>query len=270
MEITKSPNNKTLILALALIAISFFACKKDSVSTNDYVRPVVEGFLVPGKSVLVKVYYQKYLDDTISYGFPITGLKLKISDGSQTIELSESSSGSYTYADTNFVAANKSYTLSFDYNNTLVSSKTTVPSKPENFVTSDSLQQVPVFSFGGSSETFVPVTLSWSNTSSGYYMMVIKNTESSRTSLNPRNSSSYRDSELTLGQVSSYQTQPMMFNYLGRHKLILFHINKEYVDALNNNGGSSLNLTDPYTNITNGLGIFTAMQSDTLNMRVYQ
>lgn len=268
MEI-KTHKPRLLFLTL-LITIGLFACKKEIVSTNGYERPVVEGFLVPGKSVLVKVYYQKYLDDTISYGFPITGLKLNISDGGKTIELTESSSGSYTYTDTNFVAPNKSYALSFDYNNTTVSSKTTVPSKPENFVASDSLQQVPVFSFGSTPETFVPVTLSWTNTSSGYYLMVIKNMETSRTSLNPRNSSSYRDTELTLGQVSSYQTRQMMFNYLGRHQLILFHVNKEYVDALNNNGGSSLNLTDPYTNVNNGLGIFTAMQSDTLQMRVYQ
>lgn len=255
------------IIASALL----FACKKENNSDINYDLPVVQSFLVPGKSVLVKIYYQKYLDDTITYGFPITGLQLHLSEGNKSITLTETSSGNYTYADTNFIAANKSYSLSFDYNNKTVSATTTVPAKPENFTSSDSLQQVPVFTFGSTPDSFTPITLSWTNNNnSGHYFLMIKNLETSRTSLNPRNNSSYRDSELLLGQVSSYQTQQMMFNYLGRHQLILFHINKEYVDALNNNGGSSLNLTAPYTNVSNGLGIFTSMQADTLNMRVYQ
>lgn len=258
------------ILFVAFTALFLFSCKKEGSLDNDYSRPVVEGYLVPGKSVLVKVYYQKYLDDTISLGFPVTDLKLKISDGSKTVELTEATDGNYVYGDTTFIAENKHYSLSFDYNNKVISSETTVPDKPTGFVTSDSLQQVPVMDFGTTPATFVPITLSWNNNVGGHYMLLLKNTETSRTSTNPRNNGSYRDAEVILGQVSSFQTQQMTFNYLGNYQVVLFHINKEYSDALNNNGGSSLNLTNPYTNIVNGLGIFTAMQADTLKLRVYQ
>jgi len=258
------------ILFVAFAALFMCSCKKGDSLDSDYTRPVVEGYLVPGKSVLVKVYYQKYLDDTISLGFPVTDLKLKISDGSKTVELTEGADGNYAYGDTTFVVENKTYSLSFDYNNKIISSETTVPNKPTGFVTSDSLQKVPVMDFGTTPATFVPITLSWNNNVGGHYMMLLKNTETSRTSVNPRNNGAYRDTEVTLGQVSSFQTQQMTFNYLGNYQAILFHINKEYSDALNNNGGSSLNLTNPYTNIVNGLGIFTAMQADTLKVRVYQ
>lgn len=258
------------VLTVAFAVFFMLACKKDSSLDNDYSRPVVEGYLVPGKSVLVKVYYQKYLDDTISLGFPVTDLKLKISDGLKTVELIESTDGNYVYNDTGFVAENKTYSLSFDYNNKVISSQTTVPDKPTGFVSSDSLQKVPVMDFGTTPTTFVPITLSWNNSVGGHYMMVLKNTETSRTSINPRNNGTYRDTEVILGQVSSFQTQQMTFNYLGNYQVVLFHINKEYSDALNNNGGSSLNLTNPYTNIVNGLGIFTAMQADSLKLRVYQ
>jgi len=257
------------LLAVAFAAFFMCACKKDS-SLEDYTRPVVEGYLVPGKTVLVKVYYQKYLDDTISLGFPVTGLALKISDGTKTVDLTESTDGNYVYGDSTFIAGNKTYSLSFSYNNKTISAQTTVPDKPTGFGTSDSLQQVPIMDFGTTPATFVPITLSWNNNTGGHYMMVLKNKESSRTSINPRNNGSYRDTELILGQVSSYQTQQMTFNYLGNYEVLLFHINKEYSDALNNNGGSSLNLTNPYTNIVNGLGIFTSMQADSLKLRVYQ
>ena len=258
------------LIAVAFAAFFMFSCKKDSSLADDYSRPVVEGYLVPGKSVLVKVYYQKYLDDTISLGFPVTDLKLKISDGARTVELTETTDGNYVYSDTTFITEHKTYSLSFDYNNKTISSETTVPDKPTGFVTSDSLQKVPVMDFGTTPATFVPITLSWNNTTGGHYIMVLKNTETSRTSTNPRNNGSYRDTELILGQVSSFQTQQMTFNYLGNYRVLLFHINKEYSDALNNNGGSSLNLTNPYTNIVNGLGIFTSMQADSLKLRVYQ
>jgi hypothetical protein len=258
-----------LIIGLAWMSCCMLACKKNSISDADYARPVVESYLVPGTAVQVKVYYQKYLEDTISYGFPITGLKLKISDGSSTVQLTESKEGTYVYTDTTFIRAKKTYTLNFDYTDKVISAQTTVPDKPTGFKASATEQYVPPFSMGGTQETFKPVTFSWNNTASWYYMMVLKNVEASPTKISSRPGNSNLNSEVSLGQTSSWQTQQMTFNYLGNYKVLLVHINKEYSDALNNNGGSSLNLTNPSTNITNGLGIFTAMQADTLNLKIY-
>jgi len=249
------------------IACFLSSCKKEIGTAYDYQRPVVEGYLVPGVKAQVKVYYQKYLEDTISYGFPVKGLKLKISDGSNTVELTETANGIYTYADSTFIEEKKTYSLSFENNGYSITAKTTVPDKPVAFTASDSIQVVHERSFGSTPEAFVPVLFSWENVSSGHYMMMIKNIEKSRTRIDGFGPS-YSDRSVILGQVSSYQTQQMIYQFLGRHQIILFHINQEYSDALNSNGGSSLNLTNPFTNITNGLGIFTAMQADTLNIRV--
>lgn len=260
-----------IIASIFLTVVSLLlSCKKDLGTEYDYQRPVVEGYLVPGVKVQIKVYYQKYLEDTISYGFPITGLALKISDGTTTIALTEHAQGIYTYADTTFIKDRKTYFLSFEHNGHAITAKTTVPDKPTHFVVSDTLQVVPEISFGSTPEVFAPVTFNWANTTSGYYMMVLKNMESSKVSIggNFGSSSSSIDRSIILGQVAKYQSQQMTYQYLGLHQVILFHINQEYSDALNSNGGSSLNLTNPYTNIVNGLGIFTAMQADTLRITV--
>jgi hypothetical protein len=257
-------------VAFAATGCCLLACKKEDAALADYSRPVVQAYLVPGIPVQVKVYYQKYLDDTISYGFPIEDLQLKISDGTNTVSLTESSAGVYEYADAGFVKDRGTYSLSFTYLDKTISAQTTVPDKPTGFTVSSGSQKVPVFSIGTEPEIFVPVTFKWNYTNGGNYMMVMKNTDAYPTRANTRNTRPYSDSEVILGQVSTYQTQQMTFNFLGNYKVLLFHINKEYSDALNSGGGTSLNLTNPYTNVVNGLGVFTAMQADTLDLLVYQ
>lgn len=268
MEIKiKHKTGKALFFLLAFSCL--LACKKEDAALADYSRPVVEGYITPGSPVQVKVYYQKYLDDTISYGFPIKDLQLKVSDGTRTIMLSEDSAGIYSYAGTDFVKAQGTYSLSFTYLDKTITAQTTMPDKPLNFTGSATTQKVPEFSFGSDPEAFVPVTFKWSN-NGGYYMMMMKNIDTYPSRINTRDTREYADSESILGQVYTYQTQQMTFNFSGNYKVLLFHINKEYSDALNSGGGTSLNLTNPYTNVQNGLGIFTAMQADTLDLLVYK
>lgn len=265
MEINK--NLKCLSIFIAIVILySFSSCQKDD-TTADYSRPVVEGYLIPGNALQVKVYYQKYLEDTISYGFPITGLVLKVSDGTNTVSLAETEPGVYNYADVNFIKDNKSYSLSFSYLDKTITAQTTIPTKPVNFKASSTQQEVPAMTFGSTPTTFVPVTYSWTNTASDYYLLSFQNVETYPSSIS-RNTR--LKSEVLVGQVSTYNTEAMNFNYSGNHKVLLFHINKEYSDALKNTGGNSLNLTNPATNVTNGLGIFTGLRADTLDLFVYQ
>jgi hypothetical protein len=50
--------------------------------------------------------------------------------------------------------------------------------------------------------------------------------------------------------------------------LILYHLNADYAALYNDTGNSSQNLTNPTTNIENGLGIFTGINADTLLLNV--
>ena len=232
--------------------------------------PVVESYLVPGKAIKLKLYYQKYLTDTITYGYPITGMKINISNGSSSITLTESSStpGTYLYTDTNFVKKGLSYTMSFDYNGSTVTAKTTVPDKPTGFVGSATREYLPSMT---SSTTFHPVVYSWNNTNSWNYILVFQNVDSPKVAADFGTTIAYKDIENRIGVVSSYSTDRRMFNYIGNYHVILFHINQEYADAINSSSSTSLNLTNQGTNVVNGLGIFTAlMPSDTLKLYVYQ
>jgi hypothetical protein len=271
MEIKKSLPYYYLSAMVLFFAIGALlsACQKTSTSTVSGInKPVVEGYLVPGTKTLIKVYYQKYLDDTITYGFPITGLKLNISDGTNTVQLVETTPGNYTWSDTTFIQEKKTYSLNFTYQGSTISSKTTVPDKPTGFKASDTLQRVPFRGAGiTSTTTFVPVTFSWTSPASWFYLMVYKNTSAVMYPTNA-NSNPYHDNETLIGQVAIFNTQPTLFAYTGMYKVQLFHINQEYNDAISAGGGTSLSLTNPSTNIVNGLGIFTSMQAATLMLDV--
>lgn len=54
----------------------------------------------------------------------------------------------------------------------------------------------------------------------------------------------------------------------GRHQVIVFRVNHEYAALYQSTGSSTLSLTQPPTNIQNGLGIFTGVSSDTLYFEV--
>ena len=52
--------------------------------------------------------------------------------------------------------------------------------------------------------------------------------------------------------------------YFGRYQVILYHVNQEFANLFDNPTMNSVNITEPPTNIENGLGIFTGISADTL------
>ncbi|OKS85586.1 hypothetical protein RG47T_1032 [Mucilaginibacter polytrichastri] len=76
---------------------------------------------------------------------------------------------------------------------------------------------------------------------------------------------------MNVNKTVEYQMQFRSFNYIGIYRAILYSVNKEYIDLLNNqSGSSSQNLANIPTNVNNGLGIFTAMQADTIKLTLTQ
>jgi Domain of unknown function (DUF4249) len=256
--------------SLIIAFLCILSCKKDTTIAN-YDLPVVEGYLIPGQPIRIKVYYQKYLEDTLSYGYPITDLHLAISNGTNSVNLTEIDSGTYQYADHTFIKENGHYTLSFMHLNKKITASTSIPSKPLNFKVSSTEQEIPTFSIGSTPSPFVPIHFSWTNTNlENYYMLSFQNIEADPTRIDSRRPRSNPNMEVLVGQVASYYTSQENFTYLGNHNVLLFRINKEYNEALKSSGTRSLNLTNPYTNVVNGLGIFTGLTADTLHINVYQ
>jgi hypothetical protein len=219
----------------------------------------------------VKLYQQKSLTDTAKYGPHVTGLQVYISDGSTKVQLTEASAGVYTYNDESFLATGKTYTLQFNYQSFNVSAKTTMPAKPVNFALQYETIYVAPGSGPGPNSTIDTLNrLSWSNPDSLNHILVFKNSDGTSSSIgNARNRPS--DFELSADRAPVYYLTQQPLNYYGHYQVILFSVNQEYVNLLKSNAfnATSQTLANASTNITNGYGIFTAMQADTLKLNVY-
>ncbi len=60
----------------------------------------------------------------------------------------------------------------------------------------------------------------------------------------------------------------MQFEYLGRHRAKIYMVNQEYADLYQTQSQDSRDLNEPLTNIVNGLGVFSAFNSDSVFFEV--
>ncbi|GAA4314421.1 hypothetical protein GCM10023149_10570 [Mucilaginibacter gynuensis] len=262
---------KRLIYSLLFIVVAVYtSCKKET-TVDIGSRAVIVAYLVAGQPVSMKVYQQKAFDDTASYGALITGLKPEISDGTERIELQETATGTYTYANAAYLQTGKTYTLQFAYNNEQVSATTTMPVKSSGYTASKTTLIIPRAVTGPGSEDSVAIVFRWNNPDSLYHILTFKNDEISPfTVVGARNNAPVNFS-INAKQTAAYEMYYRTFNYIGTYRAILFTVNKEYADILESNANtSSQQLTNPPGNITNGYGIFTAMQADTIKLELSQ
>lgn len=262
---------KWLLTFIAAILLLLTACKKDNTNTSVN-EPVVSAYLIPGHVLTVNVYEQKSLSDTAKYGTPITGLQLYVSDGSNNVQLAETAKGVYTYNDMNFLITGKSYTMQFKYNGYTVSANTTIPAAPKGFMENNSVVHLGNAVSGPNATIDTVATLLWSNPDSLNHIVVFTNSDytSSPISSGHFGNSGSSNFELNAERTSATYLTQRTFFYYGIYQVVLFTVNQEYIDFLktNTNTSTSQTLTNSYTNINNGFGIFTAMQGDTLKMEV--
>ncbi|MES2275733.1 MAG: DUF4249 family protein [Bacteroidota bacterium] len=266
MEIIRKIALLFILFAMLLSA----ACKKgDTTSVTD--KPVVIAYLLPGHAVSIGVYQQKGLADTATYGAAITGLQLSLSNGSQTVNLTETTAGNYTYSNTAFLLSGKTYTLNFTYLNQTVTATALIPAKPTGYTASRTTVNVPLVTSNapGTADSVI-FSLKWNNPDSLYHVIVFKNDDNSPFGLRPQINSPINFT-INAKQADHYDVYFRTINYLGVYRAILYSVDKAYTDILTSNANTtSQKLADPPGNITNGYGIFTGMQADTIKLTITQ
>ena len=267
---------KLRIITLLLILSGIFtACNKSD--TSEFTdSPIVESYLRPGNNPAVKISRQIPFSTNVTYSADdINSLSVKIIHNNISSTLIPAGDGQYINSSM-IIAEGERYDLSFVYNSKVVSAYTKVPAKPVNFKESvssiavekmDSTSGPP--SMGSMPE---PISLTWDNTDGSYYILVIENMAATLVPIRDFGSGEapgnrFRKAPTT---ASSTELRPMEFQYFGRHRLILYHVLPDYASLYSENQTSSQNLTNPSTSITNGYGIFTGLNADTLYINVNQ
>jgi hypothetical protein len=280
--------NKKIILYLA-VCLSFMACTEINSVIEPGDKPVIEAFLAPGHIVSMKVFteipYSFNEEDNVSTN--ISGLEIVISgnDGS-TFNLVDKGSGIYESSNP-LGAVGTVYSMSFQFKGRTVSASTVIPSKPLGFAmnTAEIYRIERDFSGGFTpgqgggpggfqQEDRTPLELTWSNTDGVYHFVAAQYTSAVQdpvtqfpTDLNGFTRPARRfNNEPVLTSFSNMQ--PQQFEYFGAYDIILYRLNPDYAALYENNNTSTQNISTPVSTISNGLGIFTGINADTLRLNV--
>jgi hypothetical protein len=275
------------ILTICLASMIFFSCADlDSGFMETAPKPVVEAYLVPGQQVRMKVHkeipYSADSAQSTRLEVPVTGLKITLSGAGQTETLREEADGYYAATTKFLVKVGEAYQLNFSYNGKTISASTAIPTKPQGFKESTNIVTRAAIDLsagftgrppGGFGSSQTNISLEWLNPNNDYFITVVESMETNPVEIikfpvtdnRPRPESRFRNQPVqgTQGVIGSQS-----FQYFGMHRLILFKLNPDYPALYQRSGNTTQNISTPPTTITNGLGIFTGVNADTLLVRV--
>ncbi|MDX2415303.1 MAG: DUF4249 family protein [Bacteroidales bacterium] len=256
-----------IYLIPALFVLVLISCTKLNLQVADPDKAVIEGYLVPGENIEIKITKQLDFVNSDTVVTPIEDLVVNFANTDQEVILEYNETEKVYQTSEITIEPGLVYNIDFGYKDYTVSSSSYVPTKPVGFSASASSLTMED-SFRGYM-SFEQVELSWDNPDNEYFMVVVENIEANPESLvdtsNFRPPRFFRNTPI---QSNIYNMRAQNFSYFGTHYLILVKLNPEYAELYEGNGSNSLNLETPPGNIENGLGIFTGINTDTLMFEV--
>ncbi|SOE21290.1 protein of unknown function [Spirosomataceae bacterium TFI 002] len=279
---------KLLFILPLLLGVIWQSCTEinDVVAAGD--KPIIEAYLAPNSIVKMKVFSEiPYYENDSSFSQPIVGLSILITgDDGTSFPLQEVSNGYYESIE-KLGSANTVYSMSFMHNGRTVSASTTIPPSPVDFAV-DNLEierlardlsggfigGPPGGGGGFNQESQTPITITWSNPDNVYHFVAAQYLESTLDPIIvfPTNTEGFirppRQFNNEPIQGTANNLRPQQFEYFGTYAIILYRLNPDYALLYENGGTTSQNISTPVSTITNGLGIFTGVNADTLYLEI--
>jgi hypothetical protein len=247
-------------------------CSREENAADDI--PVIEAYLIPGQKIGIKVMQKEpYYSDIGWVVSDLDGLHVVVTANEKTVTLTPAGGGAYcdslgilpVYPDS-------AYNLSLIYGDMEVTSHTIIPYKPLNFNASPASitfeQRDP--ENPGFTTPPDPIVLSWTNADTGYYLISVTCIDTNRVSVIKDSVPEDMTGSFQPFVSDTFELHEMMFSYFGETRVILYHINPEYVSFFRTWMNNTQNYEEPPSNILNGLGIFTGINADTCIVNVIQ
>ncbi len=278
----KSYNKLIVFFTVLIIPLLFMinGCEESEwVPAEDKV--VIEAYLYTGESVDdIRITWMNSYASEDSICLPVNNAEVIIINNDQVyeLELFPGDSGYYYFPGNLPVISGEEYSLEVKVNQEEITASTIVPAKPPDAEISDNIiymKQIESFYDMRGMEWPDPVDITWDNPEQEYYFFVIDNLEENPELILPFmeeeefSSRKFKFSMTTKPtQLDFYQIQPRSLTYFGQHMIRFFRVNEEYARLYETIEQDSRELNEPYTNINNGLGIFTAFACDSLYLEV--
>jgi hypothetical protein len=248
-----------------LTVLSVASCTKDNSSTP-VAKAVVEAYLQPGITPEIKITKEILANSNEAEVQAINNLNVVVAYNGTPYTFTNNGNGIYKN-NTMPVIAGGQYNLAFAYNNQNITAITTIPNKPTNFSCNPTSITVPVFSGGGNIPTIPdPIKAAWNNNEQAYHYILIKPVDSAATEIS--NANQRPTFANAPDQANTKNLNFNQFKYYGNNAVILCSVQPELAALYNASSSNSQSLSTVPTNITNGLGIFTALHTDTVYVTV--
>jgi len=277
-------NNKLFFSALFSITILTLSCEGDLLPVPEADLIVVRGYLYAGQPVTdVIIASTLALDDESETAIPIDSAVVLLKRGAEefvlapvhsydTTETDTTFSITYTYPDSDLVVAEgDTFILDINYGEQHLTSEAIVPAKPDSFSSNIDTMYVPSFDRNRDYIRWIfadsnIIRLNWDNPEDHFHYLLMDNVEEDPEPLEKTLPPRWRRFISEPFIDTSYAMRASTITHFGRHDIVLFHVQTDYVLLYQSSGQNSRDLNEPYNNINGGLGMFTAFNSDTVSI----
>ena len=277
-------NNKLFFSALFSITFLTLSCEDDLLPVPEADLIVVRGYLYAGQPVTDVVLVSTLaLDDESETAIPIDSAVVVLKRGAEefvlvpvhsydTTETDTTFSITYTYPDSNLVVAEgDTFILDINYGEQHLTSEAIVPTKPDSFLSNIDTMYVPSFDRNRDYIRWIfadsnIIRLNWDNPEDHFHYLLMNNVEEDPEPLEKTLPPRWRRFISEPFIDTSYAMLASTITHFGRHDIVLFHVQTDYVLLYQSSGQNSRDLNEPYNNINGGLGMFTAFNSDTVSI----
>lgn len=266
---------KNIFFLITLTSFILFSCDEEPVNLEDIQEVVVEGYLAAGTSAQIR------LTELIVFGNEdslqtIDDAEVYISSDNETYSLEPIGDGFYKNEDLVF-QAEATYNLEFEYFGKTITASTFIPSKTEELSISESLiyrTQINDFTDLQNQDIPEPTEVTWTDPNDSYYFISLKNLEADPELVNNlfADNNIERPEIITPPEVTNtyFINQFRDITHFGNYEVIVFKVNPEYAELYQADDLNTNSFTEAATNIENGFGIFTGVNSDTILFEVKQ
>ncbi len=262
-----------VIVLLALTA----ACNSETIDPEEATRLVVEGFLYTDQAVeglKVSQLIPFNAEEGSSYAIDDAEVEIAVANEVFTLEPRRDGTGIYDYLGTGLgIQEGVTYQLSLRYESEFVEATTTVPPAPRGIAISEEIIEMPPitnFQDLRNLREQEPIDVTWDNAAGDYYYVLVENIEVNPEEINQLEFGGRPNFALITQPTTldNYRVRPNDMTQYGIYRVVVYRVNQEYVDLYETSEPDSRNLTEPLTNVENGLGIFTSFNSDTIYFEI--
>jgi len=269
---------KKFVLLPSVLFLILLGCTEESPMAPESDLIVIRGYLYAGEPVQdIQLTSTLPLGSEQSKAPPINDAAVALIKQDKRYDLTQSGgdSGYYHYAgDDLTVEAEDQFRIEVTYHDQQVYATTSVPEAPKNVAISKSTLSFPDFDTmwelrqqGISMDSIrasMTLTVNWENEADALYFVVVENIDGDPVAVESqfgRGPGRFISLPMPVGE---YPINAMMMTHLGRHRVKVYRVNQEYADLYQSRNQDSRDLNEPLTNVVNGLGVFSAFNSDSV------